>query len=153
MAKSKIVITDTSCFILLSKIGALDVLKELFLAVFTTPEVAGEYGSPLPDWVIITPVQNRQLLDAYQEKVDIGEASAIALAKEINADLIILDDSAARKFAQQLGFAIKGTLGLLVLAKKEGVISSVRPYFDRVQQTNFRVAPSLIVAGLREAGE
>jgi predicted nucleic acid-binding protein len=153
VSQNKIVITDTSCFILLSKIDAFGILGALFTAVFTTPEIAGEYGGQLPDWIIIQPVKDRALLDVYHQKVDPGEASALALAQEINADLIIIDDLAARKFALKLGLSFKGTLGLLVMAKQEGVIASVRPYLEKVQQTNFRLAGHLIEQSLRDAGE
>jgi predicted nucleic acid-binding protein len=53
LPENKIVITDTSCFVLLEKINALDILHRLFSTVLTTPEIAAEYGNPLPDWVII----------------------------------------------------------------------------------------------------
>ncbi|AYL95810.1 hypothetical protein HYN43_011150 [Mucilaginibacter celer] len=53
--ENKIVITDTSCFILLKKINALDILHLSFTHVLTTPEIAEEYGYPLPVWIIIQP--------------------------------------------------------------------------------------------------
>jgi predicted nucleic acid-binding protein len=149
----KIVITDTSCFVLLSKIDAFDLLQKLFGTVFTTPEIMAEYGEQLPDWVIVQTVQNHDLLQNYQTKVDPGEASALALAQEIHADLVILDDLDARKFAVKLGISIKGTLGLLAMAKQKGVIASVRPFLEKVSQTNFRVAAYLIEQTLRDAGE
>ena len=85
--------------------------------VFTTPEIVEEYGGPLPGWVSVQPVQNKKLLQTYRKRIDRGEASAIALAREIHADLVILDDKAARKFAQRLDLALKGTLGLLAMAQ------------------------------------
>ncbi|WP_262246178.1 DUF3368 domain-containing protein [Parapedobacter soli] len=153
MGENKVVITDTSCFILLTKIDALDVLKELFTTVFTTPEIAEEFGDPLPEWVIVKPVTNRKTFHSYLGKVDRGEASALVLADEIHADLLVIDDMKARKFAQKIGFTLKGTLGLLIMARQEGVITELRPYLGRVQRTNFRVAKSLIEQCLRIVGE
>lgn len=74
------VITDASCFIILDKINGLFVLESLFSQVITTPEIAAEYGKRLPAWVEVRAVANRDLLYDYTERVDIGEASAIALA-------------------------------------------------------------------------
>jgi len=59
----------------------------------------------------------------------------------------------ARKYAQKIGFTLKGTLGLLIMARQEGVITELRPYLGRVQRTNFRVAKSLIEQCLRIVGE
>jgi predicted nucleic acid-binding protein len=61
----KIVVSDTTCFALLSKIGALELLKILFTEVYTSPEVAAEYGRPLPAWVNVQPLENRELLLQY----------------------------------------------------------------------------------------
>ena len=114
--ENKIVITDTSCFILLEKINALDILHQLFPTIYTTPEIAKEYGSPLPNWIIIR-AANQSLQEEFSQYVDSGEASAIALASEISCDCIILDDLAARKLAKKLGLTIMGTLGVLLSAK------------------------------------
>jgi predicted nucleic acid-binding protein len=77
----------------------------------------------------------------------------LALAQEINADLIILDDLAARKFAFQSGITFRGTLGLLVLAKKSGLIVSVSDYLEKVKQTDFRLSAYVIEQTLKDAGE
>jgi predicted nucleic acid-binding protein len=118
MQENKVVITDASCFILLDKIDAFSILKELYKAVITTPEIAAEYGRRLPEWVEVKAVQNRDLLYTYAESIDIGEASAMALANEIHADLI-LDDGAARKFAEKLALEITGSIGVLLMRQKE----------------------------------
>lgn len=93
----KVVITDASCFIILDKIDGLHLLNSLYKHIVTTPEIAAEYGKRLPHWVNVQAVQDRNLLYNYADTVDIGEASAIALAEEIHADLIIMDDGKGRK--------------------------------------------------------
>jgi predicted nucleic acid-binding protein len=153
MQENKVVITDASCFILLDKIDAFSILKELYQVVITTPEIAAEYGRRLPEWVEVRAVQNRDLLYTYAESIDIGEASAMALANEIHADLIILDDGAARKFAEKLALEITGSIGVLLSAKRNNIIKEIRPYLDRIQITNFRITPSLINRILVAAGE
>lgn len=151
--QNKIVITDASCFITLDKIDGMNLLNSLYEQVITTPEIAAEYGKQLPDWVEVKAVQNRDLLYNYAEIVDIGEASAIALASEIDADLLIIDDAEARKFAKKLDLNITGTVGVILSAKLKGIIPSVKPYVLKIQQTNFRISESLIVQIIESAGE
>lgn len=74
------VITDASCFILFDNIGCMPILHQLYTEVITTQQIAGEYGRQLPEWVSVRDVKNKELLYFYAKKVDIGEASAIALA-------------------------------------------------------------------------
>jgi predicted nucleic acid-binding protein len=149
---NKIVITDTSCFVLLQKINALYILDQLFESVLTTPEIAKEFGDSLPDWVIVQPA-NPALVKEYFQQVDLGEASAIALASEISCDYLIVDDLAARKLATRLGLSIKGTVGVLLLAKQKNVIPLFRPYLDLIQQTNFRLSQQLAEQFIIDAGE
>src|SRR3569833_2500651 len=116
-----IIITDTSCFITLEKIGALEILHKTFKNIVTTPEIQQEFGSELPSWVEIRPVKDIALLEVFKETIDIGEASAIALAMETSNAIIIIDDLKGRKFASKMGLNFMGTLGLFVKAKEHGV--------------------------------
>lgn len=70
MFENSVVITDTSCFIVLDKISALQILPLLYAKVITTREVAKEYGKILPDWVSIITVKNETLKTQYSEIVD-----------------------------------------------------------------------------------
>jgi len=106
--ENKVVITDTSCFILLEKIGALDVLHQVFAIIFTTPEIAAEYGHPLPGWGVTIKSADPSLKTAFNKYVDEGEASAIALASEIACDYLILNDAADRRLAIKLNMPVKG---------------------------------------------
>jgi predicted nucleic acid-binding protein len=153
MPENTIVITDTSCFIILDKIDALYLLPQLFAHVITTPEIAKEYGKTLPDWVTIKLVQNNLLQSEFNDLIDPGEASAIALAAEIKCDYLLTDDRAARKFAEQRGVAVKGSAGVLLYAKQQRIIPLLRPYLQLIQQTNFRISPSLVDRLIKEAGE
>jgi predicted nucleic acid-binding protein len=149
----KVVITDTSCLIILRKIDAIELLNELFSVVITTPEIASEYGLPLPKWMVIKPVRNITLQEEFHRNLDAGEASAIALASEIRCDFLVLDDLDARKFAEKLCLKVIGSVGLLLTAKQKGVITLLKPYLDKIQQTNFRISSSLIQSILTAAGE
>jgi len=151
--ENTVVITDTSCFIILDKISALYLLHALFSKVITTPEIANEYGKVLPEWVIVQHVKNVDLQIQIKELVDAGEASAIALAYEIKCDYLLTDDRAARKFAEQRGILVKGSAGVLLYAKQQKIITLIRPYLDLIQQTNFRISQPLIDRLLLEANE
>lgn len=76
------VIADASCFILLDKIDSLFLLQKLFKTVSTSAEVAREFGKPLPEWVEIKTVKDKNFQSALFLQVDAGEANAIALAAE-----------------------------------------------------------------------
>jgi predicted nucleic acid-binding protein len=85
--------------------------------------------------------------------VDKGEASAIALAHEIENKYLITDDLEARKLSIKLGLKIIGTVGVLLRAKKEGYIMLIRPLLEQIKQTNFRISDDLYKTALREARE
>jgi predicted nucleic acid-binding protein len=150
---SSAILSDTSCLILLEKIGELEVLHELFGAVITTPEVAAEFGLPLPVWVTVKPVVNRKYQSIIEASVDQGEASAIALAVEYDDCLLIIDDLKGRKFAQQIGLSITGTFGVLLEAKRAGVVPLMKPLLEKIKQTNFRLSAKLEALVLTQAQE
>jgi predicted nucleic acid-binding protein len=147
------VITDTSCFILLDKLDAFPILHALYQNVITTPEIASEFGKALPDWIEIKPVSNKKLQNTYLEKVDIGEASAIALAMELVSPLLIIDDLKGRKLALHLKLKFTGTLGVLILAKQRNIIPLLAPFFDKIKATDFRISAVLLKKILEELGE
>ncbi len=149
----KTIISDTSCFIILSKIEALDLLQKIYGQIITTSDIAEEFGEILPKWVII-----KDASDSYKQKIlelqlDKGESSAIALAIEMPESIFILDDFKARKIAQQLGLTITGTIGVIVKAKLIGKIPSIKPYLDKIKITNFRISSEIEEQALKEANE
>ena len=86
-------------------------------------------------------------------QVDRGEASAIALALEFPESIIILDDYKARKVAENLGLAITGTIGVIIIAKKRGIIGSIKPYLEQLRVMNFRLSEEIEKQALKEAEE
>ena len=86
-------------------------------------------------------------------QINKGEASAIALALEIHDNIVILDDWKARKIAERLGISITGTLGVIIKAKNTGIIASIKPFLDKVRETNFRISEELEQIALKEANE
>lgn len=153
LPKYSTVIADTSCFILLDKIGKINLLQWIFKDVTTTPEIKAEFTKPLPEWVQIQPVHNRGYLNLLEMEIDRGEASAIALALENSQSLLILDDQKARKAAARLGLPYTGSLGIFLKAKEMGVIPSIRPLMDEIQKTNFRFSEKIVNDILAQANE
>ncbi len=78
----KIIISDTSCFIILTNIGELDLLQKIYGQITTTIEIATEFGETLPEWVEIITVKDKSKQLLLEMQIDKGESSAIALAME-----------------------------------------------------------------------
>ena len=93
----KTIISDTSCLIVLEKIGELDILSKLFGTIITTLAVAAEFGKPLPSWFELKKPTDKNYQTIIEASVDKGEASAIALAVELEDCLLIIDDLKGRK--------------------------------------------------------
>ena len=149
----RIVISDTSCLILFHKIGELELLRKVYEFVSTTPEVAQEFSEELPDWIIIETVKDKKYQEFLETQVDCGEASAIALAKEKDCPLLLLDDLKARKLASKLNLRFTGTLGVIHKAKQIGVIEKVKPIIEKLLSTNFRISDNVIAELLRKNDE
>ena len=149
----KIVIADTSCFILLDKIDSLSLLQAVYQSVYTTPQIANEFGKALPSWVIIETVAEQGILKELERELDAGEASALALSEQFDDVVVVLDDWMARRVAEKMGISYTGTFGVMAKAKRMGIISSVKPLLEKVRHTNFRFSEQLFEATLIAAGE
>jgi predicted nucleic acid-binding protein len=140
----KIVISDTTPLIIFQKLGELDILKKVYGHLITTPEIAKEYGDLLPDWIEVIPVTDTKYINFLATQLDIGEASALALAAEMENVLLIIDDLKARKIARRLNFDITGTLGVIHKAKQMSIIEKVKPLIDKMVLTDFRISKNII---------
>ena len=149
----KVIISDTSCLILLDKIGELNLLNKLFGMIIITQEIADEFKRELPDWFKIENPINKTYQKILEASLDKGEASAIAFAIEQGDCLLIIDDYKGRKYAEQLGIKITGTLGVIIDAKLIGYIKSVKPLLEKIKETDFRLTPELEKKTLEKSGE
>ena len=149
----KVIISDTSCLILLDKIGELELLQTLFGRITITNEIADEFNKELPNWFSIQAPKNRMYQVILEASLDKGEASAIALAVEEKDCLLIIDDSKGRKYAEKLRINITGTLGILINAKLSGHIASVKPLLEKIKKTDFRITSDLESIILKKAKE
>lgn len=148
-----VVIADASCLIILSKIEELEILQLLYAQVYITPEIQREFGENLPNWIIIEAVQNKQYQKFWETKLDVGEASAIALAAEKADSLMILDDLKARKIAKEFDMVFTGTLGVISKAKEQGYRTEIKPIIEKILQTNFRIPKQVVNTLLSRYGE
>lgn len=149
----KTIISDTSCLIIFEKISELDLLEKVFGQILITQEVADEYGLKLPEWIFVQNPADRKHQQILESKVDKGEASAIALAFELQDCLLIVDDLKARNLADELGIKYTGTFGVIIEAKLSGIIESVKPLLEKIKRTDFRLSEELEERILAKAGE
>ena len=89
----------------------------------------------------------------YKAKLHDGEVEVMILAQEQKADLVILDDNAAKKTAKYLGLPVTGTLGVLIKAKRMGIIESVKPLITELRKNEFYVSGTVERMVLEQAGE
>ena len=139
-----IIISDTSCLIVLSKINELGILKILYNEISITKEISEEFALELPNWIKIKEVKDKKFQHLLETQLDKGESSAIALAMETENPLIIIDENKARQFAKKLDLRITGTLGILIYAKNKGVIKDIEPIITKLLATDFRISKKLV---------
>lgn len=147
------IISDTSCLIALDRIGKLELLQKLFNTIITTPEVKYEFGKDLPTWILIREVNNNNKKKELQSIVDLGEASALALAIETPQSLLIIDERKGRKLAKDLNIKIIGTLRLILMAKQKGFLSSVTETVSELRKANFHLDRKIVNRILKDACE
>ena len=145
-------VTNSTCLIGLERIERLDILPQVFDTVFAPPAVAKEVQASL-DWLRVQTLANPSVVTALRTQMDEGEAEAIALALELENVLLILDDKKARRVAQQMGMKVIGTVGMLLRAKRQGIIYEVKPLFIKLTEVNFRISQGIIQEALRLSGE
>jgi len=150
---SEIIISDSSCLILLSKIYELSLLKKFGVDVYITPTIQKECGKILPDWIKVKEPKDSHYQKILEMDLDKGESSAIALSLDFDNSIIIIDDLKARKIAERLNLRYSGTFGLILNAKQEGIIESVIPILEKIKKTNFRFNENLYNMVIEQAGE
>lgn len=149
----KTIISDTSCFIILTNIGELDLLHKVYGQITTTTDIALEYGEKLPDWVEIKEVKDKYRQKLLEMQIDKGESSAITLALETPDSTLILDDYKARRIAELLRLSYTGTIGVIIKAKLMGIIPSIKPLLEKIRQSDFRMSADIELQALKEANE
>ena len=160
----KPVVSNAGPLIALAAIGHLDLLESLYARVLVPEAVLREVtqagamrvgarevaSAAYLEYVIVEPPPEPLLA----KELGTGEAHVITLAQRLGAQLTILDERRARRIAEQAyGLRIKGSAGLLVSAKRRGLIPSVRPLLDDMVRHGYFLSPRLIERAAAEAGE
>jgi len=158
----KPVIANNTPLVALWVLGRLDLLRDLYGEVWIPQAIHDEFlateralrESALQNapWVKPVALANPQRARVYVG-LDQGEAEVLALAEERSARLVIMDEMRGRRYARRLGLPLTGTLGLLLLAKEQGLIPRVAPLLTELQNAGLYLAPDLVSAVLRRAGE
>jgi len=160
-----IIVSNTSPLTSLAAIGQFDLLRRLYGRVHIAHGVWDELnadGKRWPgrdevaaaDWIEHHAVQNRALVTVLQRDLGLGEAESIALALELGADLVLLDEKEGRRAAKRLGLSVVGVVGILLEAKTKGAVDAIRPHLDALRQTaGFYLSESLYKYALALAGE
>lgn len=158
------VVCNSSTLIALARIGHLDILEKEVKSLLIPRAVYEEVvvkGMDKPGaveireakWIEERDVHNRELVMGFNTVLDLGESEAIVLAKEINADLLILDDEEARKKALSEGIRVAGLLAILIQAKKRGTIKKVKPFLEALKDNGFFIREELYYQTIQEAEE
>ncbi|MGF1496684.1 MAG: DUF3368 domain-containing protein [Elainellaceae cyanobacterium] len=157
-------ISNTSPILNLAIVGQLDLLRQQFGQILIPPAVLNELkvdeerpGSLVirraiaDEWIQVQPISNQALVQLLRQTLDGGEAEAISLTVELQADWLLLDERDARKVAKSLGLQVTGVLGILLRAKQSGALSSLQSVINNLtQKADFRIAPDLLAKILQE---
>jgi hypothetical protein len=151
------IVCDSSTIIALERINHLWLLEklseEILIPHAVSEEIKTKRGINLPVSFRIQEAKNKLYIRQNRKNLHIGEVEAIALAKEVRADLIILDDRKARKFAEKEGLKVSGLLALIIMGKEKGIIRKVKPIVDDLKNHNFFVGKDLYDEILKVSGE
>ena len=141
---------------------ALHVLKELFGSVTVPPAVFDEVTKKRDSacgrirdcaWIRVEPIAGRLDQSMYRSRLHAGEMEVIALARQAENPLLVMDDRAAKEMAELLELPVVGTLGILLNAKEKGVLPAVKPALDRIVANGFYIDDALYELVLNRAGE
>ena len=150
-----IVVSDTSALANLAIVDHLWLLESIYQTIIIPDVVARELAAAsnpiIPailqaGWIQPQPLTNSELANQLQQErgLDAGEANAIALALELQADDLLIDERLGRQEALRLGLSIIGILGILLIAKQRSLIPQVQPVMDAlISQAGFRVSSQL----------
>jgi hypothetical protein len=159
------VVCNASPLINLARVGQLSLLSRLFGRVLLPEAVwhevveegqgqpgGGEIGEAA--WIDRRVVANRQLTHSLRQDLDPGEAEAIALAVEIEADLLLMDERLGRETARHFGLRCLGLIGVMCAAKQRGYLVALKPFLEQLRDSaGFWISSALYGQVLRDAGE
>lgn len=149
------VVVNSTPLIILCNINLLSVLKELYGEIFIPEAVFNEVTAKQDDtackkiktetdWIKIVKIPQNEKLKIYRARLHSGEVEVMLLAqKKPAADLVIIDDNAAKTTAKFLGLKVTGTLGVLLKAKKNRIIKKIKPYIKKMKEKGFYISDKI----------
>lgn len=156
------VVSNAGPLIALSRIGRLDILFELYSTIVVPNAVFAEvtHDPDMPGAAEIRQAQQISVVSVAQPAqvtrllfwLDQGESEAIVLAQELGATLLI-DERKARTISAALGIPLTGTVGVLLEAKRSGIVSQIQPLLDNMLLAGVRLSTRLYNNALKLAGE
>jgi predicted nucleic acid-binding protein len=159
---TKPVIINNSPLVFLWILNLLPLLRELYTDVWIPEDVQEEFlrtetmarRSSLDNapWIRTVSLADPQSTSVYG-RLDQGEASVLALAKEHDAHLVIIDEKKAREEAKRIGLPVRGTIGVLLEAKKKGLIDAIKPLLETLHDNGMYLEQSFIDDVLQLAEE
>ena len=158
------VVSDSGPLIALARVEETKLLSGVYGDIIIPAAVRDEVIKPArkrpgtvsfaeAEWLNVEPVSERSILGLLHDNLDLGEREAIALALELEADVLLMDESLGQRVADTHGLTLSGTLGVLLLAKEENLIDEVGPVIDRLIDTGFRIGDALYQSVLEQVGE
>jgi predicted nucleic acid-binding protein len=139
----RIVVSNSTPIIVLARIDKLEILQRLYgniyIPIAVSQEVAFKGNNLLQrnPWMKIKHVNDNLARDAFSVSLHSGEVEAMLLTRQLGADLLIIDDGLARKYAKRLNITITGTVGVILQAKNKGIIPRVKPILDDIISNGF----------------
>lgn len=158
---SKVIIANATPIVSLCTVGREDILQRLFHHIIIARTVDRELrvsdkpGSTFPEqeWVEVASVHNQELVRSLQKDLDAGEAETIALAIQMKADVVLIDEFAGYQIARNFDLPVVRTLSMLKTAKGRQLISEVRPLVEEMVRKGRWYSQAVIEQFLQELGE
>ena len=159
-----IIVADTTILSNLIKINQLDWLQDIFGEVLIPQKVFAEVSQLVhfevditrflsASWLKVLSITHSALYESLLEDLDEGEAEAIVLAQEQNANFVLIDELKGRKKATALGLHVLGTVGVLIKAKELGIINAIGMWLEALKTSGFWLNPRFEAQILRDCGE
>jgi predicted nucleic acid-binding protein len=157
-----IIVSDASPVIALAVCDKLDLLDNMFDKTYIPQAVFNEIivpNKPEAETIVawakgrVFPVKSAVAAAAFLQNLDPGESEALSLYGEIAADFLLIDEKKGRSIAARNGARTVGTIGILLSAKQRGILAEVKPSFDILVNTGFRMSDILYRQILERAGE
>jgi len=161
-----IIVSNTTPLIGLASIGKFHLLHDLFIKVYIPQAVykeavvlgyeeggAKEEVISASAWMKVIQIQDQLAVNVLLDELDIGEAETIVLACEMNASWVLMDEKKGRRKLNQLSLQKIGTVGILLKAKKVGLLSEIRPHLKQLRSQGFSISDSVSDSVLKQSGE